>query len=188
MYPISGIPKVTQAPVVPNLTSTAASPGGNGMTLYLDSVPYPVVTGSNDPETVAMLMEDYAGAASELTAITQYIFQNTVSDNEPYANAMLQTAIVEMTHLDMLSDAIKTLGGNPRFGNGQYYWQASAVNYADTMKEMLEANIQGETTAIQNYQKHAAATKNETVRALLLRIIEDEKLHLRFFKETLNTL
>jgi bacterioferritin len=133
-----------------------------------------------------MLKEDYAGAVSEMTAVAQYIYQNILStDNESFANAILQIAIVEMSHLDMLGDAILALGGNPTFGNGSVYWQPKSVNYARTLPEMLKANIEAESQAIANYESQASQTPNASVRALLERITQDEQLHLRFFQETL---
>ena len=173
-------------PIVQSMASAATAPGRLGLPVCLHSEPYPTVEGSHDPETVAMLKQDYAGAAGELTAITQYVFQSArIANDETLANAMLQIAIVEMTHLDMLGDAIVTLGGSPSFDDGHYYWNASKVNYADSRRGMIEANIKSETTAIENYEKHAAATTNETVRAFLLRIAQDERLHLKFFTDML---
>lgn len=159
------------------------------ITVSVASTPYPTVTGGPDPETVALLKEDYAGSISELTAVAQYIFQN-ISDigNDAFSNAMLQIALVEMTHLDMIGDAIQALGGKASFDNGQYYWQAGKCNYADTMQGMLQADIESESGAISQYEKHASLTKNASVKALLHRIIMDEKLHLRFFNDTLKNL
>lgn len=156
------------------------------MPVYVDTSPYPEVEGGPDVHTAMLLKEDYAGADSELTAITQYVFQNArMTEDEAFANAVLQIAIVEMLHLDMLADAIVTLGGSPRFDDGRQYWGANHVNYAMNMKDILEANITDEKTAITNYEKHSAMTDNVSVKALLARIIEDEKLHQRFFEETL---
>jgi len=174
---------------LPIHNSQTAHPKGHNMTVYIDSAPYPEVNGGPDPETVAMLKDDYAGAKGELTAITQYVYQSGRStDNDAFANSLLQIAIVEMTHLDMLGDAIVTLGGNPRFDDGHYYWNASNTNYASDIKEMLKANISAEKHAIESYTKHAELTKNPSVKALLERIAKDEKLHLRFFTETLESL
>ncbi len=170
--------------------SSADNPGsGQGLTVFLDSGPYPTVEKGSDPNTVRMLKEDYAGAVSEMTAVMQYIYQNILSsDNESFANAILQIGIVEMSHLDMLGDAILALGGNPTFGNGTVFWQGKLVNYARTLPEMLRADIESETQAIANYERHAANTTNASVRALLRRIIKDEQLHLRFFRNTLASL
>jgi len=174
---------------LPVMSSESSHPKSPGMTVYVDSSPYPEVTGAHDPETVAMLKEDYAGVHGELTAITMYVYQDGRStENETFANSVLQIAIVEMLHLDMLGDAIVALGGSPSFDDGQNYWTANNVNYTADFKEMLRTDISAESTAIANYEKHAALTKNQSVKALLERIIEDEKLHLRFFTETLSAL
>ena len=169
---------------IPLTSSQDAHTPGPGMTVYIDAAPYPEVKGAHDPAAVAILKEDYAGAHGELTGILQYIFQQgRIEDNEALSNALLQIAIVEMTHLDMLGDAIVALGGNPSFDDGKYYWDASKVNYATGLKDMLAANIASEETAIADYERHAALMKNESVKALLERIIKDERLHLRFFRE-----
>jgi len=174
-------------PVVPpvqNIDNKGNPPQlNNRYILPFDPRPYPEVTATApDPETVAMLKQDYAGMGSELTAITQYIFQNNSSDDETFANAMLQVAIVEMTHLDMLGDAIHTLGGTTEFNADNKWWTAENVNYSLPRADMLRANIQAEQGAIDSYEKHARATKNESVRALLLRIADDERLHKAFFE------
>ena len=158
----------------------------NPSTIFMDSEPYPEVAGGNDPATVALLKEDYAGAVSELTAILLYVFQNiTAINDKAYSNAVLQISKVEMKHLDLLGDAIQTLGGSPDFHDGRQFWQAGYVNYATSVEEMLRTDIISETQAIGNYRKHAAQTRNASVRNLLLRIIEDETLHLRYFTEKL---
>ena len=180
---------ITKPPVMPlaqNVVSTSNRPTRPGTVILLDPSPYPEVKGNHDPATVAMLKNDYAGLVSELTAITQYIFQNNSSDDETFANAMLQIAISEMQHLDLLGDAIHTLGGTTEFTDGNHrFWTAANVNYANDRAGMLRANIQAEQAAIANYERHAAATSNESVRRLLLRIADDERLHLKFFEEQL---
>jgi len=180
---------MSDTPYLPKPSEPLRGRSTGNFTVPFDPAPYPEVKKSHDDQdnraTVAMLKEDYAGAVSELTAITQYIFQNTTAEDPAFANAMLQIAIAEMTHLDMLGDAIETLGGDPRYDDGRYYWNASYVDYARPRPDMLRANIKAETAAIQNYQTHAAATKNPTVRDFLLRIIRDEQLHLAFFNEQL---
>lgn len=171
---------------MPPTSGPTANPMGKKMVVPVDSAPYPEVTGERDLATVALLKEDYAGSGGEITAITQYVFQSgRVTDNDSYANGILQIAISEMMHLDMLGDAIVALGGNPSFDDGKKFWCASNVNYAMSYKDMLKANIAAETGAIASYEKHIKMTKNESVKALLSRIIEDEKLHLKFFEDLL---
>jgi bacterioferritin len=173
----------------PMMFSQAADSNGAEMTVYLDSSPYPEVTGTPDPATVALLKDSYAGVHGELTAITMYIYQNATSANcGSFANAVLQIAICEMIHLDMLADAITTLGGIASFDDGQYYWNAGNIDYASSLREMLEADIAAERTAIDNYQKQISQTGNQSVKALLSRIVKDEALHFKFFSETLRAL
>lgn len=166
---------------------TAAMNHETGLVVFMDPAPYLDVTGECDPDVVALLKQDYAGSDGELTAILGYIYQNIVTgdSNPSFSNALMMIAKVEMTHLDMLGDAIQTLGGSARFGDGRHYWQASVVNYADSIDAMLKANIDSESAAIASYEKQAEQVKNPSVSALLLRIAEDEKLHLRFFRDTL---
>jgi len=154
--------------------------------VFRDAAPYPEVSGAPDADTVEMLKQDYAGSAGELSGITQYVYQSIAAGgNESFAGALLQIAIVEMMHLDMLGDAIIALGGDPSFSDGGRYWDASQIVYAKGFEDMVRANIEAEQTAIANYQQHASRTGNKTVRDLLLRIAEDEKLHLRFFRKHL---
>jgi bacterioferritin len=156
------------------------------LTIYLDTSPYPHITGGNDPDTVALLKENYAGIVSELTAITQYVYQNIVTaDDKAFSSAIQKIAVVEMSHLNMIGNAIQLLGGVPTFGDGRHFWQAGNVNYATNLAEMLRADIDAENKAIASYERHASQTGNSSVRCLLLRIIQDEKLHLRFFTEML---
>jgi bacterioferritin len=174
---------------LPIMSGQTNNPESTGMTVCIDSSPYPEVTGAPDPMTVAMLKDSYAGAHGELTSITTYIYQNGRSvSNDAFANAVLQIAICEMMHLDMLGDAITALGGNASFDDGHYYWNASYTNYGSTMKEMLSADIAAERTAIANYKKQISLTHNHSVKELLARIIKDEELHLKFFSETLDAL
>lgn len=186
-------PSLTPEPPVLPIASgpIKGAAAAHGKTVYLDSAPYPEVsgTGGYDAQTIAMLKEDYAGSDSELTAVLQYVYDNImITEDESFSNAMLQIAIVEMTHLDMLGDAIRALGGDASFSDGEHFWQASSVDYTTDIEKMLKQDIESETKAIQTYQRQAEQTRNPSVSRLLLRIAEDEKLHLRFFKETLAAL
>ena len=169
---------------IPPTSGPSSSPAGQDMTVYLDSAPYPEVSGGQyEPEALALLKESYAGALSELTAITAYVFQTSrMGENEAYANAALQIAIVEMMHLDMLGDAIETLGGVPSFDDGKTPWTAKNTPYPADLKSAIEGNIKAETGIIANYEKFARETTNPTVRALFERIAKDHRLHLKFFE------
>ena len=157
--------------------------------LCTNYAPYPKVTGAHCPNTVKLLKEDYAGVVSELTAITQYIFQeNSLDDYPSFQKSLLKIAIQEMKHLDLLGEAIETLGGSPRFDDGEYYWVSSNVDYSTGIKNIVLADIKAEKAAIENYTKHAQIIENKSVKDLINRIIEDEKLHLEFYENVLQLL
>ena len=52
-------------------------------------------------------------------------------------------------------------------------------------KKYLQQNIVGEETAILNYERTVLNLKTESVKLLLERIILDEELHIKIFKELL---
>ena len=52
----------------------------------------------------------------------------------------------------------------------------------------LEIDIEKEKDAIQNYLLHCDAIKDEGIKKLLLRIIEDEIIHLEYFEKQLSVI
>ena len=179
-------PTTSKSPVMTMNFNSFGGGAGPNAPVCMNMEPYPSVDAAPaDPKTVAIIKQNRSGAAGELTAIAQYIFQNNRTDEENFANGILQIALVEMMHLDMLGDAIQALGGKPTFDDGKYYWQAGAVNYADKLPGMLRANIEDEQTAIKNYEQSVADTPNEQVKALFRRIITDEQLHIVYFTDLL---
>lgn len=161
-------------------------------TSYAVKEPYPSPRVSCANEAYArVLMESYAGAASELSAATTYIYQSFLL-GERYAEvgkAMKGGAIVEMHHLDMLGTCIESLGGDPVYGSYQrrrfVYWDSRFVNYASTLNRMLLDNIRAEQTAIAGYRRAMEQIDDEGICAMLERIILDEELHIRLFKKLL---
>lgn len=137
-----------------------------------------------------LLLEDYSGENGELTAITQYIYQNfNIFKEYPYlAHILSKIARTEMMHLELLGKTIKLLGLEPKFiTNNKYlkkynYWNSSYINYENNIINILQANILSEKIAIKNYRNHISLIKDKYIRNLLYRIIEDENKHLNCFK------
>lgn len=176
-------------PYVPLMTNTSPTRrSGSAVPIVpIKSAPYPdVKTTTPDSETVQVIKKVRTGAGGELSAIAMYLYQNNrVTNDDAIANAMLQIALVEMMHLDMLGDAIQAIGGKPTFDDGKHYWSAEDVNYADDIIGMVKADIRAEGGAIAGYEWGISRARNEDVRALFRRIIADERQHLRFFKDLL---
>ncbi len=156
---------------------------------------HPAVSETGNPgkneKYLQLLMDDYAGKDSELTAITQYTFQHFINGggNREVANTVLSIAKAEMKHYSLLGEAIKKLGGDPECKGGHdnsgKFWTGENPNYDISPKEILQANIQAEKTAIENYGKHADQIDEPDIRKLLLRIRSEEETHLSLYSNLL---
>lgn len=136
-----------------------------------------------------ILLEDYAGAVSEFTAISLYTYQHFVSDDryKNYAKVIGEISIVEMKHLELIGETIKLLGVKPVFVNSVYpcgrMWTSEYVNYDASIKGMILEDIKAETKAIKNYERDLSLINDNYIKKLIERIILDEKLHLKIFQE-----
>lgn len=159
---------------------------------YADQQPYPQIGAMEaNEEYVKLLMDDYAGKDSELTAITQYTFQHFIKGggNMEVAQMVMAIAQAEMKHYALLGEAIEKLGGDPKckggHGSNGDYWTGRNPDYSMSPTEILEANIQAEKTAIENYTKHAEIIDYPSIKNLLKRIIRDEEIHLMLYTNLL---
>lgn len=151
-------------------------------------VPYPEPRVVRPNQYYAMLLlEDYAGAVSELTAINQY-FYHYLTFYEKYGDvAELEecVSIIEMLHLELLGKTIRLLGVEPEYrtltNNRPVYWSASFVYYGQGICDRLAADIAAEKMAIRNYRLHQQMIDDPHVKELLERIIMDEQHHLQLF-------
>lgn len=154
--------------------------------------PYPPVRvqGPN-PLYAELLLEDYAGVVSELTAINQYLHHYFVLEevNEEVAELEECISLVEMHHLDLLAETIRLLGVDPRYrvyqNNQEIYWNASYVYYGLSLCDRLAADIAAEWAAIAAYRDHQKKIGDTYIKELLERIILDEYHHIRLFNEAL---
>lgn len=153
-------------------------------------VPYPKPKVENTNITYGdILLEDYAGAVSELTAINLYVYQHVISEKifKHYADMIRSISIVEMKHLELLGETIKLLGVKPVFvssfaPSGQL-WTASYVDYTDHILDMILQDIESEKKAIAKYEEHIGLINDKYIIKLLERIIMDEKLHVKIFNQ-----
>ncbi len=160
-----------------------------------NNLPYPKVqVEKKNPYYAKLLLEDYASEISEDTAIHLYVYESLVLEEkyEEYKRILMSIAKVEMHHLQLLGETIKELGLKPVYGtinNGNVcYWNASNVNYSINIKEIIMLDIKREESAIKNYKLHRSIINDKYIYALLTRIISDEEIHLKIFKDYLNFL
>ena len=153
--------------------------------------PYPEVkvTASN-PYYATLLLEDYAGQVSELSAINQYVYHHVVlePDFEEVADLLECIALVEMHHLEILAETILMLGVDPRYrtiakNETEQYWDASFVYYGTSLCDRLTADIASEWAAVANYRRHQNMINDPYIRNILERIILDELHHIMLFNQ-----
>lgn len=157
--------------------------------LYASPEPYPpFAVEEKNMRYAQILKRNLASQKSEMTAITQYLYQSWVWDGEyrEIAEAMHKIAAVEMHHLDLFGKAVLLLGGNPTYSapqrNGFYVWNGNAVNYGGSVARMLRYNLQSEQETIQTYTKQSEIVLAGNIPDLLKRIVEDEKVHVSIFQ------
>lgn len=147
--------------------------------------PEPQVLRPN-PYYAMLLLEDYAGTISEMTAINQYFYHYlTLHQYHDLAELQECVSIIEMYHMELLGETIRLLGVPPEYrtltNNKPVYWNASYVYYGFSICDKLSADIAAEKSAIQQYRLHQNLIDDPYIKALLERIILDEQHHLNLF-------
>lgn len=148
--------------------------------------PYPQIVNAEEDLTTVVILKNLANSrVGESAASMQYIYQSVISDrtNEDIAAIFEEIGVVEMMHLDMLMHAISDFGGVPKYDDAQgNFFTTATLNYSLKLKDMLDNNIRAETVAIENYRNAIAKVRNQSLKDLFERIIEDERRHLEIFK------
>lgn len=136
-----------------------------------------------------LLLEDYAGVNSEMTAITKYVYQSFICRNKAIAKALERISMDEMHHLDILGTLIDKLGGDPKYCDpnsiSHDFWTAQYVAYEKNPCCFLKKNIAAEQAAIRNYHKKISMIEDQCVSEILERIIIDEQCHVKVFTQLL---
>ena len=144
--------------------------------------PYPEIVGASKDLFTAGIIKNLATArVGELKAILQYNYQSIVADKieEDIARIFQEIGIVEMMHLDMLMRAETAFGGDARYEDSQgNIFNTGLINYSTKLKDMLDYNLASEYKAIEAYQSAINRVKNESLKELFERIIQDEKKHI----------
>lgn len=157
---------------------------------------FPTTEGLNpDAYSLAVISPAYASSTGELNAILQYFYHFFNFDKcgyEEYARDLESIAIAEMLHLELLGKTIMALGAQPIYcqnpPTAYNFYSAKYVTYSRNLTNMIEDDIIGERRAIALYSKMLTRLKNEQLKAIISRILEDEKLHLEKLKEILQGL
>lgn len=148
-----------------------------------------------DPYAARILSTAYATSSGELNASLQYIYHSinfSCAEDEKRAELLKSIAISEMIHLHHLGEALMRLGSPPVYSfvpPAKYnFYSTKFVAYSRSLRNMIEDDIMGEKYAIYGYERMLPRLKNDTLRTLICRILEDENLHLTALKSSLEGL
>lgn len=150
-------------------------------------LPYPTLEVEKNLNDSKLLLPSYGGSGSEITAIMTYSYQHFIVKDKKIEDALSGIAVAEMKHMELLGEAITALGGYPVIG-GRTYWNGSYVNYTLEPKRFLKQNIIAEENAILNYEKTILNLSQDSLKQMLERIILDEEIHIKIFKELLSSI
>ena len=149
-----------------------------------------------------MLLDAYASSAdSEIQAITQYLYHSKTIENKNISNAVLCISMVEMHHLDVLSQLINLLGGKPFYYNSNFsFWKTENIAYVDKNNpygkeknengqrlynesacKKLERDIIAEQNAINGYKYLLQHIDDQYIEKIIRKIISDEQTHIKIF-------
>ena len=126
----------------------------------------------------------WSGGNGELAAISSYCCAALqTEEHSPALGEMFEDmAQCELTHFRLLGWMMRGRGGDPVLdprggmgGNNRYDLRQIG------MKQMFEQYMRREQAAADTYRYLAAQTEDEAVRALLMRIAEDEEHHAFIF-------
>ena len=167
-----------------------------GMRPAMADLPYPQVQVWGRNQAYANLLSvDYCGQVSELSAVAQYINnENRLSyENCSVAKTILSIAMAEMMHLQKLGELIVLLGGNVNYtakhrNGAKRMWTPEYLTIPENTGRMIQADIEAEKAAIDQYLMHIRMIKDEGVNAVLKRIIKDEEYHIMLLQWMLKEL
>ncbi len=167
---------------------------------FLVSEPYPEVTkGFLQDELVFEIKRGFAGKESELTSVTQYIYQYFLLFKDNLTDNIGKNLQIisghETIHFEILAKKLSYAGVDPKLcrfvdknPNICDYWSGQNINYVKELTNMMISNIKLEEGAIEAYNWMLSVTTDDNLKELVTRILKDEHSHMEYFKAVLEAL
>lgn len=163
---------------------------------YTLKVEFPTTEGlCPDAYSLAVISPAYASPTGELNAILQYFYHYFNFDKcgyGDYAKDLERIAIAEMLHLEILGKTITALGAQPVYcqnpPTAYNFYSTKYVTYSRNPVNMIEDDIIGEKRAIALYKKMLCRLRNDQVKKIITRILDDEVYHLDKLNEILKAI
>jgi len=131
--------------------------------------------GSRNDSTARTL--DWA-IGHEYTVVLQYMFHSYMTKNAEAKNQLEDQAINEMQHMGWLAEEMVSGGGSPVI---EYTTPDQSLKTPD----MLKADIKIEKEVAERYDQASKEVNDETLKALFIRIRDNEKYHIEVFNDVL---
>lgn len=153
--------------------------------------PYPEIhVEEENPAYARMMLGNIGGRESELTAAGQYFYNRLLTtEYAEISQAFHRICIDEMRHLEIFGGIVLALGADPGLwelkGSKKSYWSPRYCRYRKKPRQILSNALFCEYITIEKYTAQIKAIKDEGIISCLNRIIEDEREHVRVFKELL---
>jgi bacterioferritin len=119
------------------------------------------------------------GIEHEYTVVLQYLFHSYMTGNAEAKKQLEDQAINEMQHLGWLAEELASSGGRPRI-------EHTKTDESVRTPDMLKADIKIEKEVAAAYDKAAKEVDDAGLKALLLRIRDNEKYHIEVFNDLLD--
>ena len=118
------------------------------------------------------------GIGHEYTVVLQYMFHSYMTRNKEAKKQLEDQAINEMQHLGWLSEEMVGSGGNPTI-------EHTTPDQSTKTVDMLKADIKIEKEVAEKYDQASKEVDDAGLKALLIRIRDNEKYHTEVFNDLL---
>lgn len=158
----------------------------NFMMKETNRIPYPeIMDVKANYKFGRILLDSYAGQKSEFTTIMTYTFEEiTNSENEEVEMFLGIISKEEMKHMMLLGKIIVKMGITPYYMStyGNKWCSDNVKCNFNSLKEMLDFNIQSEYEAINGYKSLIKICESDNIKSIISRIIMDEQNHVQIFE------
>lgn len=163
--------------------------------VFSDPAPYPPVQvcGPNG-RWAEMMLQNVGACHSEMSAVSLYFYNSVITEGrrQEISRCFQRISVVEMRHLDIFARLAFLLGADPRLWSGPPrrlgYWSPSCNSYPRDLAPMLQNAIHGEMDTISRYRQQSSCIADANIKAILDRVILDERLHVDIFQSLLRQL
>ena len=157
------------------------------MTALVCQLTYPKIEDlPKDGKSAKVLLQAFAGQSGQLTMLLQYNLQLICGKKfaKDVQNTLQSLALAKQKHLELLGKAMLQLGVQPTYRTypNETEFCTQNVCYATNAKQMIFADLVGETDCLATYQKMLFVLKNNDVLNLVERLIKDQQLQIDTLK------